>query len=322
MMRRKTLVAAVVATALLAAPSVNGRRNSGGSPPTQAASEAENPIKQNVSLVNVFATVLDKNHEILTNLKQDDFRIFEGSQEQKIALFSKRTGGPITVALLMDTSWSQQSMLGTEQEAASAFLDRMLSDGDEATVMSFDSDVTLLTDFTAEMAVLDRAIHRTAVNTSIENAGTALYDAVYLACHRLRDEAGRKLLVVFTDGDDYGSKVSLEKAVEAAQRTNTAIWIFLVADPRFSSGYGFGSRGEVVAKIMSSETGGRTVEIRNQTRLSNVMDQFSEEMRLQYVLGYYPTNAKHDGTFRKISVKTQMRGTRVLARRGYYASGE
>jgi len=328
-MHRTTLLAALIVVALsscviVPVPALTGigRQNSAAPPPTEQPSEMENPIKLSVSLINVFVTVLDKNHEILTDLKQDDFKIFEDSREQKIALFSKRAKTPMTTALLVDTSLSERYLLGVEQEAASRFVHKVLTDGDEATVISFDSDATLLADFTEDTAIVDRAIHQTAVKAPIGSAGTVLYDAVYLGCHRLRDQAGRKLLVVFTDGDDYGSRINLEEAVEAAQRANTAIFIFLIADPRFSSGFGFGSRGEVVAKIMTDETGGRTIEIRSEANLSKAAEELSDEMHLQYVVGYYPTNTKHDGTFRSIRVKTDTHGATVLARRGYYASGD
>ena len=327
-MQRTTLRAALIVIALslsviVPVPALSGigRQNSAEPPQTEPPSEAENPIKMNVSLVNVFVTVLDRNHKILTDLKQDDFKIFENSREQKIALFSKRAKTPITAALLVDTSLSERYLLGVEQEAASRFVHKILSDGDEAMTMSFDSNTNVLAHFTEDFTILDRLIHQTAVKAPIGRAGTVLYDAVYLACRHLTDEAGRKILVVFTDAYDNGSSMELKDAVAAAQRTNTTIYVFLIADPHFSGRYGFGSRGEVVAKIMTNETGGRTIEIRKEANLSKGLDELSEEIRSQYVMGYYPTNAKRDGTFRKIRVITDTQGTTVLARRGYYAPG-
>jgi len=326
MMFLRTPEAALTATVLAAAfavavatPAGNIRRTSGGSPPTQPILQAENPIKLNVALVNVLVTVLDKNHEVLTNLKQNDFRIFENSREQRIAVFSKGTKGPVTEALLMDTSLSERYMIATEREAASKFVHEVMSDEDEGMVIGFDSDVGLLADLTEETAVLDGAIARTVVGPPVGNAGTVLYDAIYLACDRLRNEAGRKLLVVFTDGDDYGSRMKFEEAIAVAQRMNVSIFVGLIADPRFSSGYGFGIRGETVAKIMSNRTGGREVEIRTRANLAKAIDELSAEIRSQYALGYYPTNTKLDGRFRKITVKTTARGTTILARRGYFA---
>jgi len=160
------------------------------------------------------------------------------------------------------------------------------------------------------------------VKAPIGRAGTVFYDAAYLACRQLTDDAGKKLLVVFTDAYDTGSGMDLTDDVAEAQRTNATIYIFLIADPRFSSGYGFASRGEVVVKIMTSETGGRTIEVRKEANLSKGLDELSEEIRSQYVRGYYPTNAKRDGMFRKSRIQTDVQGTTALARRGYYAPAD
>lgn len=308
----------VSASAASAAPSSNGPRTSAGPGAVELPSEPDSPIKSHVALVDVPVTVLGKNHEILPNLAQSDFRIFENAEEQKIQQFS-RARGPITVGLLLDTSWSERYRIGVEQQAASSVVQKLLRTGDEATLLGFDSDVNLLADFSQDFRAIDRAIHQSEVKTPVGIPETHLYDAVYLACDRLRDEAGRKMLVVITDGDDYGSTVKLEGAVEAAQRTNTTIYVLLIADPVFSTGYGFGSRGEGVTKRMSSETGGRTIEVRNAASVSKASDELSEEIRSQYVLGYYPTNAKQDGAFRKMKVTTNIPDATVLSRRGYYA---
>src|SRR5258708_6090363 len=224
--------------------------------PQEPASRAP-VIKSQVNLVNLFATVRDKNKRIIADLKQNDFKIQEDNQEQKIAFFSKEVSLPITLALLLDTSGSEQFMLGAIQEAGSSFLRRVLRKGDEALVMSFDSDVDLLSDFTDDRGILERAVRRTRINipsggsiggNAVPRAyrhetGTALYDAIYLACNeKLNTEAGRKAIVIVTDAQDEGSKVRLEEAVEAAQRTDTVVHILLVADPHFGGGNGGGGR--------------------------------------------------------------------------------
>src|SRR4029077_8876352 len=121
-------------------------------------------IKSQVSLVNLFATVRDKNKRIMGELKQEDFKISEDNQDQKIAFFSKEVSMPITLALLMDTSGSEQNMLGAIQDGATSFLGRVMRKGDEALIMSFDLDVDLLSDFTDDRAQLDRAIRRARIN--------------------------------------------------------------------------------------------------------------------------------------------------------------
>jgi VWFA-related protein len=284
-------------------------------------------IKTQVSLVNLFATVRDKNKRIVGDLKKEDFRITEDNQEQKIAFYSKEVALPITLALLLDTSGSEQFMLSAIQDAGSSFLRRILRKGDEALVMSFDSDVDLLSDFTDDHAQLDRAVRRSRINIpsggsiggnpgpvgSRQITGTALYDAIYLACgEKLNSEAGRKAVVIVTDAQDEGSKVRIEEAIEAAQRTDTVIHVILVADPRYGANTG-------AAKKLAEETGGRVLSASSEKKLMEAFDEISAELRSQYTLGYYPTNSERDGKFRKIKVETANHDLKVLARKGYYA---
>jgi len=283
-------------------------------------------IKSQVNLVNIFATVRDKNKRIVGDLKQEDFKITEDNQDQKIAFFSKEVTLPITLALLLDTSGSEQFMLGAIQEAGGSFLRRVLRKGDEALVMSFDTDVDLLSDFTDDRAQLDRAVHRARINVSTRGGminpgpvptsnvtGTALYDAIYLACsEKLNTEAGRKAIVIVTDAQDEGSKVRIEEAVEAAQRTDTVIHVILVADPRYGANSG-------AARKLADETGGRVLSASSDKKLMQAFDEISEELRSQYTLGYYPSNSALDGKFRKIRVETANHDLKVLARKGYYA---
>lgn len=281
-------------------------------------------IKTQVNLVNLFATVREKNKKIATDLKQEDFHVFEDGQEQKVAFFSKEVTLPVTLGLLIDTSGSEQNRLGAEQEAASRFLGRVMKPGDEAMVISFDLDVDLLSDFTDDRGQIERAINKArigAVSGGVvtpgtipsNTGGTHFYDAVYLACgDKLATEAGRKALVIITDADDQGSKVRLQEAIEAAQRTDTVIHVLLVHDP----GYGF--RPDVARK-MADETGGRVIEVASEKKLQQAFDEISEELRSQYTLGYYPTNNARDGGFRKIKIEMNHKELKVLARKGYYA---
>lgn len=299
-----------------------------GQAQSQSQSQAPPVIKSEVSLVNLFATVRDKNKRIVTDLKQDDFKVFEDGREEKIAFFSKEMALPITLGLLLDTSGSEQYMLGAIQDAGGRFMHRVLRKGDEAMVISFDSDVDLLSDFTDDRTILDRAINKARINVpsggmiagnpgpvgSRQITGTALYDAIYLACgDKLNGEAGRKAIVIVTDAQDEGSKVRLEEAVEAAQRTDTVIHILLVADPHFGGG------NASVAHRLAEDTGGRMISVSSEKRLEEAFDQISEELRSQYTLGYYPTNTSRDGKFRKIRVDADNHELKVLARKGYYA---
>jgi VWFA-related protein len=354
-MRLTTLAAAILVSALVgsawintaishAAPPASGSRASFASLPArpqqndgaqsdQQVPEGGGTLKIQTSLVNVFATVRDKKNGIITDLTQDDFKIYEDGVEQKTAFFSKDMNLPITLAILIDTSGSMQNILGAEQDAASRFIRAVMKKKDEAIVISFDFDVNLLADFTEDPSVMDRAIHRATISAVSSggvitpgtvpqgaNGGTDLYDAVYLACHdELATEAGRKAVVILSDAEDTGSKVSLKESVEAAQRSDAVIHFLRLSDEPFYFGSGLTYNGASVARQMADETGGREVEVRSEKNLESAFAIISEELRSQYVLGYYPTNDKRDGGFRKIKIEVKRSDTKVLARKGYYA---
>ena len=283
-------------------------------------------IRVQVNLVNLFATVRDKHKAIVTGLKQDDFEVYEDGQLQEISNFSAESNLPITLGILLDTSGSEYFMLSGEKEAGSRFLARVMRKGDLALVMTFDTDVDLLADFTDDRGVLNRAINRAQINApsggmiaqgplpSSGSGGTNFYDAVYLAAHdKLSGEAGRKAIVVLTDAEDTGSKLRLTDAIEAAQRTDTVVHLLLVA----------ADGGDVdVARRLTGETGGRMIIVRTEKNLEQAFDEISEELRSQYTIGYTPTNKKHDGSYRKIRVEMKNKDYSVLTRRGYYSPND
>jgi VWFA-related protein len=296
--------------------------------PEQQIPDAQNPLEIKTTVVNVFATVRDKHNGIVGDLTKDDFKVYEDGVVQKVVYFSKEVSMPISLAIMMDTSGSMYYMLNAEKDAGSSFVREVMHKKDEAIVMTFDTDVNLLADFTEDPAVLSRAIHRATINVDAtgiggtggtipqrSGGGTNLYDAIYLAAHdELASEAGRKALVIMSDCEDNGSKISGRDAIEIAQRSDAVIHIILISDPRATEGYGPG-----VAASLTSETGGRVISVRNQSGLEKAFDVISEELRSQYVLGYTPENLNRDGTFRKIKVEVARPDTKVLARKGYYA---
>jgi VWFA-related protein len=280
-------------------------------------------IRVEVNLVNLFATVRDKHKAIVTGLTKDDFQVYEDGQQQEITYFSAESNLPITLGMLMDTSGSEYYMLSAEKEAASRFLGRVLRKGDLAMIMSFDTDVDLLADFTDDRGMLNRAINRAQINAPSSgmitqgplptsgSGGTNFYDAVYLAAHdKLSEEAGRKAIVVLTDAEDTGSRLNLQDAIEAAQRTDTVVHLLLVAAD---------GGDQAVARRLTDETGGRMIIVRSEKNLEAAFDQISEELRSQYTVGYTPTNKKRDGTYRKIKVEMKDKEYSVLTRKGYYA---
>ena len=149
--------------------------------------------------------------------------------------------------------------------------------------------------------------------------GTLLYDAIYLgADEKLKNEVGRKAMIIFTDGEDEGSRLRIQDAVEAAQKADTICYVILIADRGFYGGFGYS--GDSDMQKLAQATGGRVIEVGNkQDKLKQAFDQIQSELRSQYNIGYSPTNNKLDGTYRKIQVKAKGGEYKVQARQGYYA---
>src|SRR5213596_505441 len=279
-----------------------------------AKSADDQTISVNVDLVNILFTVADKKGKFVTNLRKDDFRVFEDEKAQAITNFSSETDLPPTIALLVDTSGSIRDKLKFEQEAAIEFFYSTLQRGkDKALVISFDSGVDLLQDFTDDPEVLSDAVRKIRAG-----GGTSLYDAVYLAAtEKLAGQKGRRVLILITDGDDNSSRMSLTETLEAAQKNEVTIYSISTNSAAF-----FGSkeqeRGDKTLKKFSEETGGRPFfPLKIQDLASSFLD-IHDELRSQYQIGYRPINAKADGTFRRIRVDVADKKYKARARSGYY----
>jgi VWFA-related protein len=292
-------------------------------------------FKVSVEVVNLFFNVKDKKGALIPGLTRDDFEVYEDGKLQTIKYFAAESSQPLTLGILVDTSGSQARVLPMEQEVGAAFLKEVLREKDLAFLISFDVNVDLLQDYTSSSRELKAALERTRINTGAgfstgipgigggpipqsNPRGTLLYDAIYLASdEKLRSEVGRKAMIILTDGNDQGSRMSLRDAVEAAQKADAICYVLLIADR------GFYSDGEYVGdsemKRLAEETGGRVVSVGNKyDKLKQAFDQIAQELRSQYNIGYTPTNTNRDGGFRKIEVRSRQ-GHRIQARKGYYA---
>jgi VWFA-related protein len=290
-------------------------------------------IKVEVNLVSVLASVRSKNGALVGNLQQNDFQIFEDGKEQKIRNFARETDLPLTLGLLVDTSKSQERLIDIEQRAASQFFKQVLRQKDEAFLIQFGAESELLQDSTNSPRLLQKGLeqlrlsvplgglHPGPVPTMQNQAGTVLFDAVYLAANeRLRHDVGRKAIVLITDGVDTGSKISIQKAIEAAQKADAIIYSIYYVD-RAAYGYGsFGGGGEGDLRRMSSETGGQVFHVDNRHPLDEAFREIQEEMRSQYAITYQPPNPNRDGAYHKVDLKIPAnKDYKVQARKGYYA---
>ena len=288
-------------------------------------------LKVNVNLVSLYFTVHDKRGALIPHLTKDDFTILEDKEPQKIKNFTAENDQPLTLGILLDTSGSQQNVLPLEQQAGAAFLSRVLRSKDEAFLISFDVNVDLLSDYTSNAHALSHAMDKAEINTGTGGGGmpsgspkgTLLYDAVYLATHdKLQQETGRKAIIILSDGEDQGSSMKLQGAIEAAQKANTIVYVLLIADRGFYGRgvYTMGYSGDAYMKKMADETGGRVIDVGNNgKKMEAAFSQIEEELRTQYVASYTPTNNKLDGSYRKIDVECKGDGLKAQVRKGYYA---
>ena len=283
--------------------------------------------------VNVYAIVEGRRGQLIRNLNEDDFELSEDATPQKIVYFSRETNSALSLGVAVDTSLSQGRLLGTEQEAAKRFLRSVLQGGDQAFVMNFDVDVKLLKDFTADGSELARAIDSAEINetgksmlrenTASVTGGTHLYDAVYLASNELmKIRQGRKVLLLITDGEDQGSKTNLQNSIEAAEKADVIVYSIVVSDPQFYSLMGGSYHGGTSVRKLARETGGRTIRVKSIDQLAQAFEQIARELRAQYLLGYAPSNPRHDRSFRRIQVRIRGHNYAVRTRTGYYDRGD
>jgi len=328
---------AFVAAALCFVP-VRAQQSS-QSAPSQQSEDNQKPgetLKVNVNVVQLFFNVKDKHGALIPNLTKDDFQIAEDSKPQTIKYFTAESNLPLTLGMMIDASGSQRNVIDMEKEVGGAFLKQILTDKDEAYVMSFDISVDLLQDFTRDTHRLQAALNKAKVNVDVTSGGipgmgggpvptrnapgTLLYDAVYLSAHdMLSQETGRKAMILLTDGQDEGSRLKIQEAIEAAQKADAIIYVLLCADRGFYGGFG-GYSGEGEMRKLTEQTGGRVINVGNKfDKLREAFDQIANELRSQYNIGYTPTNLKQDGTYRKIEIKNKQ-NYKIQARAGYYAS--
>jgi VWFA-related protein len=342
-------------------------------------------ISVDARLVVVPTVIRDKKNNLVTNLKKDDFVLQVDGQPQPVRYFDHDSDVPLTVGLLVDTSMSQRSVLDDERSASSTFLDKMLApDRDKAFVIQFAHSVDLLQDITPSRPKLQEALkqldsERPSFNSGNnddnnnssggyggggyggrdhhdrgQGGGTALYDAVFLASDEvLAKQKGRLALILLTDGDDRGSKVTLARSIEAAQRANAIVYaIYYKGEhpqdhgPR---GFGFpgggghhgggfpltsdfaGQRGgygqdqvdgKKILERICGETGGRVYEVSKKLTVEAIYTQIAEELRTQYRLGFSPTAEAASEGYHQITLSLTGEAAKakpvIQTRDGYY----
>jgi VWFA-related protein len=332
------LFAAGLATASAQQPAASPDNRPDPNHQDQDQDQSAATLKVNVNVVQLFFNVKDKRGALIPSLTKNDFQILEDGKPQTIKYFAAESNLPLTLGILIDSSGSQARVLDMEKQVGGEFLSQILREKDLAFVIDFDVNVELLQDFTSSVHALKAALNSARINTAGGSGtgipglgggtvptqgaprGTLLYDAVYLASHdELAQQVGRKAMILLTDGQDEGSQLKIKDAIEAAQKSDSIVYVLLCADRGFYGGFG-GYSGEGEMKKLTQETGGRVIEVGNKyEKLKEGFDQIANELRSQYNIGYTPTNAALDGTFRKVEIHATDKDYKIQSRAGYYA---
>jgi VWFA-related protein len=316
--------------------------------PEQPVTDDDEPVKIDTELVNVLFTAADSTRRFITDLKKEDVRILEDGQPQQIFTFNRQVDLPLSLAVLIDTSGSQERTLPEEKEAAKSFLDDVVRPNkDEVAILSFTGETTLEQGLTGNVQRLHRAVDRVEFippsgyigGGVVTNGGqvpgtppisgknqqisgsTAIWDAIWVASHDILNEAPmgtRRAIILISDGvNTYGSK-NLSDAVNEAIKSDALIYCVGIGDD-FYQGVNEGAM-----KKLSESTGGRAYFPRNEAELRHAFTQIQLDLRSQYLLAYQPSNSKKDGGYRKIQIEVtnpaySKQKIKLIHRQGYFA---
>jgi len=276
-------------------------------------------FRTNVNLVRVIATVKTAAGQIIGTLGRDDFEIYDNGVRQQISVFEHQTEQKLSVVLLVDTSGSTAKELKYESDSASRFFHALFAEGnpeDRAALYTFNWEIREQQSFSRDLRAFDARL-----KVMHGEAGTAMYDAVYLAAQRLEPREGRKVIVVVTDGGDTVSKLTVQKALEAAQLADAVIYAIVVVPITNEAGRNIG--GEHALDFMAKGTGGRTFLPTVGPELDKAFTEIITELRTQYLAGFYPQNVPPaKKAFHTLDVRVKSPDLRVSARNGYYGEVE
>jgi Ca-activated chloride channel homolog len=299
-------------------------------------------VRVETNLTNVFFTAEDKHKRFISDLKQADIRVYEDGKPQEVFTFQQNTDLPLSLAVLIDTSGSEERTLPDEKSAAREFLEQVLRPNkDEAAIVSFTGEVTLEQGFTGSLERLRRAIDHvqfvppsgyigggivvpttppiSGTNQTLA-AATAIWDAVWATSNELMSESAehtRRAIILVTDGDDTISQVKMHEAIERAEKADAFIYAIGIGDR-----YNFGVNEGALRKI-TDQTGGRAYFPRNERELREAFNQIQRDLREQYLVAYSPSNKTRDGSYRRVQIDVVnpelRREVKLNYHQGYFA---
>lgn len=308
--------------------------------PTPTPRDEDEIIKVDTEVVNVLFTAQDRNRRLLTDLKQTDIRLLENGQPQEIVAFARQIDLPLSLAILIDVSASQERTLPEEKAAALSFIENVIRPAkDEVAVISFTGEATLEQGMTNNLNRLRRSIEQVRftppsgyvgggvlvgtppISGNSVQGSTAIWDAIWVTSDEIlgpAPERTRRAIILLSDGVNTSGKKKLDEAVQAALRAEAIIYSIGIGD-NFYSGVDKGALNKI-----SERTGGRAYFPRDEGELRRAFRQIQDEMRSQYLLAYEPTNQTRDGSYRKIQIELvnstlEKEKIRLTHRQGYFA---
>jgi VWFA-related protein len=305
--------------------------------------DSDEVVKFDTNLTNIFFTAADKNKRFISDLKAGDIRVLEDGQPQEIFTFQTNIDLPLSLAILIDTSASEERTLPDLKVAARAFLENMMrANSDEAAIISFTGETTLEQGFTGNVERLRRAIDRvefvppsgyigggvvvngtppiSGTNQSLAGS-TAIWDAVWATAEELISasaEHTRRAIILLTDGDDTSSRMKIQDAIERAQKADALIYAIGIGDR-----YTFNVNEGALRKIAEA-TGGRAYFPQHERDLNDAFTQIQRDLREQYLVAYSPSNKARDGSYRRIEIQLvnpalRQQNLKLNYRNGYFA---
>ena len=315
-------------------------------PKEQIPQDSDEVVRVETNLTNIFFTAADTNKRFISTLKAEDIRVFEDQKPQEIFTFQQNTDFPLSVAILIDTSRSEERTLPSEKAAARSFLESVLRpEKDEAAIVSFTGEVTLEQGFTGSMDRLRRAVERVEFvppsgyvgggvvvggtppisdTNQIMAGSTAIWDAVWATSNELLSESAentRRTIILLTDGEDTISQVKMHEAIERAQKADALVYAIGIGDR-----YSFGVDEGALRKI-TEQTGGRAYFPHNERELRDAFVQIEQDLREQYLVAYSPSNKARDGSYRRIQIELlnptlRKEKLKLTYRPGYFAKSK
>jgi Ca-activated chloride channel family protein len=257
----------------------------------------ETTLRVEVKLVSVFVNVTDRNGAIVGGLAREDFAVTEDGRPQQIAVFERQSELPLNLTLAIDTSGSVRKDMAQEAEAARRFAHAILRPQDQMSLLQFATEVRELTPFTNKVEQIDRGLSQLRGDWA-----TALYDAIYMGSQRLGGKQGRKVLILVSDGDDTAKSTTYAQALEEALRNEVTIYSIIDVPIEASAGRDLGGEHALIA--LAEQTGGKSFyeSEGGPGGLDKAFQRVSDDLRTQYLLGYYPHNQEPGRAFHRVQV--------------------